>query len=202
MVYTLTVYGGYLITPRQVAQFTRLRYPDDPTATQPFRIVDLLSREGYKVEYVAWPRPGENMRFMLIGQVRVTHDRAETPYRCRQHRESEGCRRMMQGLFGPYEERLPFLRGLEFVTVPDPRMDVIGKIKSWRKRRDAQRERSRMLQSSNSPQEDGASELPAQDTNDSDQPSGQDDSENNEQPPDDAHSTPRPSTQTDLPLPP
>ncbi|KII83739.1 hypothetical protein PLICRDRAFT_127214 [Plicaturopsis crispa FD-325 SS-3] len=206
MLYSMTIYGGYLLTLPQTAQFARLKYPDNPAATEPYLLPRLLALEKYTTDY--------NTRFMIIGMERVTHDTTQTPYGCRKFRETEVCRKMKRKLFGGFEERLPWVRDLKWETVPDPRMEVMREVKAWRQQRDFERAQALLLQSA--PPEDGASERPAQDENNDrlSQSSSQEDDiskrpaqdtndqpseHEHEQPLDDEQSTPRASTQP-LPL--
>ncbi|KII83741.1 hypothetical protein PLICRDRAFT_46922 [Plicaturopsis crispa FD-325 SS-3] len=224
----MTVYGGYLLTPEQAQDLAAVHFPNAErgTAESPSGIRHHFAQELVPTDYVYWPRPGEHTNFLIVGQVRVTHDPSETPWRCKQHKETEFARKIREKVFGPHVEELPWLKDVKWVTVPDPRMEIMDMERDWKKRKEAQRKRLAQDRDSSRPPsqepEDDTAERSTQYQNNG-EPSGRDEysdqpsrdgaserpaedtndqlesgqDEDSEQPPDDEQSTPRQRT---LPL--
>ncbi|KII83744.1 hypothetical protein PLICRDRAFT_702326 [Plicaturopsis crispa FD-325 SS-3] len=223
MPYMMTLYGGYILTPKQISQYARLNWPDDIDAGARYHNLTLMKEEGCMTEYVRWPRPGQNTRFIIVGRVRVTYDPKETPWRYHPFQETDGCKEMKKRLFEKHEDKLPWLKDIKFETIPDPRMHVTKMFE--------RREEARRKQSQPPSQADGLSEQPAHKAATSAPPllvteqlertdtkggrrsqrvsraDGSEQDDNDQRPSaedqytDDGSSTPRPSTQRDLPLP-
>ncbi|KII83742.1 hypothetical protein PLICRDRAFT_58208 [Plicaturopsis crispa FD-325 SS-3] len=134
MGYSMTVYSGYLLTTSQAQELAQLHFPDAApgTADTPYGITQHFLDAGYHTDYVFWPRPGEHTNFMVLANIIITHDPSEDPWRCRPHEETEGCRRIRERLFGPYEDRLPWLKDVKWATVPDPQMEIMDQLRDWR----------------------------------------------------------------------
>ncbi|KII83743.1 hypothetical protein PLICRDRAFT_702325 [Plicaturopsis crispa FD-325 SS-3] len=93
---------------------------------------------------------------MFIGHVRIAHDPAETPWRCRRYRETEKCKKLKERLISPYVDQLPWLEDIVFDSVPDPRMQIMDALRDWRIRQEYyQRKRAQQFGDS---EEDDTSE--------------------------------------------
>ncbi|KII83740.1 hypothetical protein PLICRDRAFT_702322 [Plicaturopsis crispa FD-325 SS-3] len=115
---------------------------------------------------------------MVLANIIITHDPSEDPWRCRPHEETEGCRRIRERLFGPYEDRLPWLKDVRWATVPDPQMEIMDQLRDWRIWKENQRKlaerRGQRTSKQPSVQDDDGEKLPSKEEDDTERPSAQD----------------------------